>query len=258
MKQKIAHFSGLGQPVTRLEGTNPRLDGVVMARPTVAKGWGTFIDAAFIGDLVRLANETPYGVKVRFGHPNMCGDPIGTELGRAVNWREEDGSAVADVVFTPTAMNQKEIAHILTLAGSPEANTMIANSIEYIGGIVAGENDEPVQDLDGNSLEYITKVVGTAFVSDGALTDGLFEKSQAASLQRAVMLGLTTHREALRAYLSSNPLHVEQIRALLPESAQDAPQAKTPTPKKAHLQRRADGVLVRVARLIPLNPQPQL
>ena len=70
-----------------------------------AKGHGVWLDRKFCEDVAKAGNEMgDAGVKVRFGHPGMCSDALGTYLGRATNFRvvdltrKESGEKAAGVI----------------------------------------------------------------------------------------------------------------------------------------------------------------
>lgn len=53
-----------------------------------AKGHNVWLDRQFCEDVAAAGNKMgDAGVKVRFGHPAMCSDALGTYLGRATNFR---------------------------------------------------------------------------------------------------------------------------------------------------------------------------
>lgn len=78
------------------------LYGVQITLEGEAKGHGVFLDREFCEAVAAQGNKAgDAGIKVRFGHPAMCSDALGTYLGRAKNFRVaeverklEDGSTV--------------------------------------------------------------------------------------------------------------------------------------------------------------------
>ena len=70
--------------VDEQEGT---LYGVQICLEGEARGHGVWLGSDFIDDLCTQGSARNVGMKVRFGHPNMCSDALGTFLGRASNFR---------------------------------------------------------------------------------------------------------------------------------------------------------------------------
>lgn len=70
-----------------------------------ALGHDAYIDEETVRQTVELGNSKDGGVKVRFTHPSMSGDGLGSYLGRARNFEvSEDGQqAIGDVHFSPTS-----------------------------------------------------------------------------------------------------------------------------------------------------------
>jgi hypothetical protein len=80
--------------------------GAVMCQVGEAKGHGVLINQEFIAKLVGFGQAMgELGVKCRFGHPGMCSESLGTQLGRVNNWQlSEDGNqAIADIHFYDAA-----------------------------------------------------------------------------------------------------------------------------------------------------------
>lgn len=129
-----------------------------------AKGHGVWLDRKFCEDVAAAGNKTgEAGVKVRFGHPAMCSDALGTYLGRAKNFRvvdltrKESGEAAAGVVA------DIHIAPESHSAPSGDLGKWVmeasANSPDTFGqSIVFTYSDWKVKDADGNDHSYSDEV----------------------------------------------------------------------------------------------------
>lgn len=179
-----------------------------------AKGHGVWLDRAFCEDVAKAGNAMgEAGVKVRFGHPHMCSDALGTYLGRAKNFRvvdltRKDGSAAAGVVADVHLAAESHSAP----SGDLGKWVMDAaeNSPDTFGqSIVFTYADFKVKDADGNDHFYkaeveesndknaeqkwreqsadgrtyavLGKLLGTDFTDSPAATDGVFSEGDLAA-----------------------------------------------------------------------------
>lgn len=86
---------GLKPETVNIDKENRMLNGVVAIEPMDVKDWRPFsINQEFINDLVAAGKKQAKGVKSHFGH-NYSNE--GLLLGRASNWRVEDGKAKFDL-----------------------------------------------------------------------------------------------------------------------------------------------------------------
>lgn len=89
-----ATFAGSQLGENRLESIDKEqevLRGVQITLEGEALGHGVWLDREFCEAVAAAGNATgDVGLKVRYGHPSMCSDAIGTELGRAKNFRVVD------------------------------------------------------------------------------------------------------------------------------------------------------------------------
>jgi len=131
-----------------------------------AKGHGIWLDRKFCEAVAEQGNATgDVGVKTRYGHPAMCSDAIGTELGRAKNFRVVDfertvdgktvkcAGVVADVYLLKSAhaAPQGDIAkHVLETAKEDPG--------QFGQSIVFTYADWKVKDADGNDHSYKEEV----------------------------------------------------------------------------------------------------
>lgn len=86
---------GLDPKTVSIDKENRRLNGVIAIEPIDIKDWRPFsINDEFIYDFVSQANKSKDGLKSHWGH-NW--NNLGKQLGRAVNWRLEEGKAKYDL-----------------------------------------------------------------------------------------------------------------------------------------------------------------
>ena len=169
------------------------LQGVAVTTEGEAKGHGVWLNAAFVDEVIRLGNEQTQGVKVHYGHSPMCTDALGTELGRARNFRRENNRAVADISFTRTPENAGYIDHILTFA--KQDPTMFGQSIVFEPGESVDENGEPFRKANGklaDGKEYATiqELRATDFTSKPAATNGIFSQRKTEVAERSILNAL--------------------------------------------------------------------
>lgn len=175
-----------------------------------AKGHGIWLDREFCEAVAEQGNATgDVGVKVRYGHPAMCSDAIGTELGRAKNFRVVDfertvdgqtvkcAGVVADIHLLKSAhaAPQGDIAkHVLETAKEDPGQFGQSIVFTYADWKVvdadgnphlyseevphAGSRDEEdawlEKSADGKVYAVLGKLHGTDFTDTPAATDGIF------------------------------------------------------------------------------------
>jgi hypothetical protein len=180
-----ATFSGTEGGASRLgkiDTENEVLHDVQITLEGEALGHDVWLDREFCEAVAQQGNATgDVGLKVRYGHPAMCSDAIGTELGRAKNFRVVDidrtidgqtvkcAGVIADVHLLKSAhaAPQGDIAkHVLeTAAEDPK---------QFGQSIVFTYSDWVVKDKDGNRHSYNEEVAN----KDAELTwDGWFKQS---------------------------------------------------------------------------------
>lgn len=152
--------------VGEIDEENEVLHGVQITLEGEALGHGIWLDREFCEQVAEAGNATgDVGLKVRYGHPAMCSDAIGTELGRAKNFsvvdieRDIDGETVkcagviADVHLLKSAHSapQGDIAkHVLETAKEDPG--------QFGQSIVFTYADWVVKDADGNRHSYKEEV----------------------------------------------------------------------------------------------------
>ena len=144
------------------------LKGVTILKVGEAKGHGIYFDEIALKEIYDLCIEKTE-LKVRFGHPTQLQDAIGTEIGRAFNFDLVDNQKIiADVEFIETSMNSDMIDHVTKIA---EVNPdFIGLSIEFIA--------EEYVFRDGHAVPVPKELIGVAFVSEPAATDGIFNSKK--------------------------------------------------------------------------------
>lgn len=194
MEQKEFRLKmGLAPKSVNVDKENRMLNGVVAIEPMDIKDYRAFsINEEFITDLVALGKKQKDGVKSYFGH-NW--DNEGKLLGRAINWREEEGKAKYDLVIHKAADNSPTLPNVgkYLLDLMEEDDNAMMNSIvfqpEYFyqfadtGKKVKcyeyskdGDYIYPNPEL-GKVYPKIGTLMSTDIVSEGAATNSMF-KSQ--------------------------------------------------------------------------------
>lgn len=199
-----------------------------------AKGHDVWLDRAFCEAVAEAGNAMgEAGVKVRFGHPAMCADAIGTYLGRATNFAvatfrragsdEEVAGVVADVALDKFADRTEWILNMAESAPDTFGQSLVftygdfkvkdADGAEhsYQAECVDGEGDpDPdtgrkkvktpdewrAQSADGRVYAVLGKLHGTDFTDSPAATDGVFSGT---SLAEEAERMLDEHPEVLAA-----------------------------------------------------------
>ena len=176
-----ATFNGdvLAAAGSRLESIDTEkeiLNGVQITLEGEALGHGVWLDREFCNAVAEQGNQTgDVGLKVRYGHPAMCSDALGTELGRAKNFRVVDfkrtidgqevtvAGVIADVQILQAAHSAPQgdiAAHVLAMA--KEDPKQFGQSIVFTYG------DWVVKDADGNRHSYNEEVVKPSTREDGS------------------------------------------------------------------------------------------
>ena len=245
-------------------GANARVDeeagviyGVQVCLEGAASGHGVWLGADFIGDVSAQGNALQSGVKVRFGHPAMCADALGTFLGRASNFQvrnvtRKDGSvasgAFADIKLADEAHNGPGGRDIYawTLAAAKNNPDTFGQSIVFTykdfyvvdkdGGkhlwseepkINADKYDEvrysnwKSKSADGKKYAVMDKLHGTDFTDTPAATDGVFDSADPDTLAQEAADILDAHPRILSA-LADRPdtvaEFIERFNAVLTAS----------------------------------------
>ena len=164
-----ATFSASELPAKRLgeiDAENEVLHDVQITLEGEAKGHGIWLDRKFCEAVAEQGNATgDVGLKVRYGHPAMCSDAIGTELGRAKNFRVADVERTIDGQTVKCAGVVADI-HLLKSAHSAPQGDIAKHVLEtakedpgqFGQSIVFTYADWKVKDADGNDHSYNEEV----------------------------------------------------------------------------------------------------
>lgn len=243
-----ATFNGSQLGASRLgeiDAENEVLHDVQITLEGEALGHGVWLDREFCEAVAAQGNATgDVGLKVRYGHPAMCSDAIGTELGRAKNFRvvdverEIDGQkvqaagVVADVHLLKSAHSapQGDIAkHVLETAKEDPKQFGQSIVFTYSDWVVKdkdgnrhsyreecdGEDDSKnktwsqwqSQSADGKVYAVLGKLHGSDFTDTPAATDGIFSTNTLAEEAETM---LEEHPQILEV-LEKNPKSVVEF-----------------------------------------------
>ncbi len=128
------------------------------------------VDGVTLSQLAKLINDRPSGVKMRFAHPNMSRDGMGSHVGRASNARVigEGSDQYVSIDAKIGAANKAKADHVLDMA---------ANYPEDFGLSIAPVRDEQAMskiepDEDGLIPIRIKSLRAIDFVDEPAATRG--------------------------------------------------------------------------------------
>jgi hypothetical protein len=186
----------------------------------------------FISRLVKIA-ETRHGEnghQVRFGHPGMCDQVLGSYAGRAKNIRQRGNQVIADIHLSAAAENAPGKGnlrqYILDLA--MEDSQAIMMSIVFTPGdhyfinadgsreVWTGDEDQvkfmaDLADVDRVLYETVMDWHFTDFVDQGANTTDLFRDNRGNELLSAKAFEFLDSNPAVWDILASQPEIVEQF-----------------------------------------------
>lgn len=197
--------------IASIDAEKGLLSNVQICLEGEAKGHGVFLPPEFIQGLADQGNAYKLGMKVRFGHPSMCNDALGTYLGRALNFtvREltrQDGTkctgCFADIQLAEEAKKAPGgDLYSWTLSAAQNSPDTFGQSIvfNYADFYVVGadgtqhlwsaedrESDEAYDSFMGKSADgkiyaMLAEFLGTDFTDSPAATDGVFSSDQLAA-----------------------------------------------------------------------------
>lgn len=243
-----ATFNGSQLGASRLgeiDTENEVLHDVQITLEGEALGHGVWLDREFCEAVAAAGNATgDVGLKVRYGHPAMCSDAIGTELGRAKNFRVVDvereiegqkvqaAGVVADVHLLKSAHSapQGDIAkHVLETAKEDPKQFGQSIVFTYADWVVKDKDgnrhsyreeccneDESknktqaqweAQSADGKEYAVLGKLLGSDFTDTPAATDGIFSTNTLAEEAETM---LEEHPQILEV-LEKNPKSVVEF-----------------------------------------------
>ncbi len=202
-----------GDRVGQVDEENEILRGVQITVEGEAKGHDVHLDREFCEAVAEQGNSLKAGVKVRFGHPGMCSDALGTYLGRATNFRvvditrttgEQAAAVIADVALAEEAHQSPHgdlAAWIMAAAkNSPDTfgqsivftyadwKVKDADGSEHLYSQEVATDEKPIsfdewmaKSADGKVYAVLGKLLGTDFTDTPAATDGVFSSDSLAA-----------------------------------------------------------------------------
>ena len=150
----------------KIDEENEVLHDVQITLEGEALGHGVWLDREFCEAVAEQGNATgDVGLKVRYGHPAMCSDAIGTELARAKNFRVVDVERTVDGNSVKCAGVVADV-HLLKSAHSAPQGDIAKHVLEtakedpkqFGQSIVFTYADWVVKDKDGNRHSYKEEV----------------------------------------------------------------------------------------------------
>ena len=193
-----ATFGGTEGAAVRLgeiDTENEVLHGVQITLEGEARGHGVHLDREFCEAVAAAGNATgDVGLKVRYGHPAMCSDAIGTELGRAKNFEVRDIERVTESGEHVTVAGVFADVEILKSAHSAPQGDIAKHVLEVAAedpsqfgqSIVFTYADWVVKDADGNRHSY-KEEVSDPEDEDQALTESQWFRQSADGKVYAVL-----------------------------------------------------------------------
>ena len=189
-----ATFGGTEGAAVRLgeiDTENEVLHGVQITLEGEARGHGVHLDREFCEAVAAAGNATgDVGLKVRYGHPAMCSDAIGTELGRAKNFEVRDIERVTESGERVTVAGVFADVEILKSAHSAPQGDIAKHVLEVAAedpgqfgqSIVFTYADWVVKDKDGNRHSYMGEVAKPLSEDEGAQASALIYLAKERSL----------------------------------------------------------------------------
>lgn len=198
------------------------LNGVQITLEGEALGHGVWLDREFCSAVVEAGNKTgEAGVKVRFGHPSMCADALGTYLGRAKCFRlveltRKDGTAacgvLADVYLDPNADRTEWIMNMAESAPDTFGQSIVFTyaDLKYLDAdgvwhMLSDDGADESKSVDGKLYAVLGKLHGTDFTDTPAATDGVFADSDSLAAEGENMLA---EHPQIREVLEKSPKSV--------------------------------------------------
>lgn len=211
-----------------IDTQNGIIKNVVLCQVGEAKGHGVHLEHRFLETVVTTGNAryeknnlSKQGLKMRFGHPSMCSDAVGTGVGYARNLKVDGDRAIGDIHLSKTAnkspnLKNKTYEYLLEMAEKDPTGIMLSVCVE--GGYYY-QYDEDGNEVSDSDEEFNYSAATTYyapetcthvdFVDEGAATEGLF--SELSLQQNMHALG-----PQMTAFLDSHP-KIDQILKNDPE-----------------------------------------
>lgn len=196
-----------------------------------ALGHNAWVDSFAIDQVVELGNRASKGIKVRFTHPGLSADGMGSQLGRMKNFRREGDRAIGDIHFSRSSRKTPDGdlgTYVMDLADEdPEAfgmSIVFDQDVEAQNKFAEEHGDEDGRFStpdDDNSENYRHIRLAKLFASDvvdepAANPAGLFraghEIADEADRLCEYALGLSTERPTLQ-HLSADADRIAHFAA---------------------------------------------
>ncbi len=175
---------GIGGEKGSVDRVNKVINGfAVMTKGFVKDPRGWEIDDTTLQQVANAGNAGTNGLKSRFGHPNMSGESFGTLLGRAKNFRIEDGICRADLCISETAFatpNGDLGTYVMDMA-EKEPDMFGSSVVLKEGSFEYRLNPDGTKkkDTKGNELPALLRVKSLSAVDtvdDPAANNGMFSR----------------------------------------------------------------------------------
>lgn len=238
----------IDKPLTRFRskparGAQPKVDreggmfgaGLIRGAAAITRGealgHGEWVDQFAVEQVVAMGNLASKGIKVRFTHPGLSADGMGTGLGRMNNFRVEGDRAIGDIHFSKASHSTPDgdlATYVMNLADEdPESFGM---SIVFSSDVGEedrfesehGDTDGNFQTPDDDNTENyrhirLAKLWASDVVDEPAANPaGLFRKGHEIAVEADRLcefaLGLSTERPALK-HLSVDAERLAQYAA---------------------------------------------
>lgn len=210
-------------------GAAPRVDreagvirGASATQAVEALGHGVMLDAKTLKQVADLGNAAGgKGLKVRFTHPGMCSDGLGTMVGHATNFRVEGDRVPCDIALDPSSKtsprgdqynyvldmaerNPTDFGLSIVFSGSPVFVLEDGSEVEAIWS--CGKYQKPKNAVGGDlPLARVDKLYAVDFVDEPAANrDGLF-----ASADLVAAFSATSSETAEQAFAAIDRLRDE-------------------------------------------------
>jgi hypothetical protein len=183
---------------TRVDRDKGIIYNAAIVTPGEAKGHGVQLDSEFVESVVSAGNEAKNGLKMRFGHPSMSSTALGTFIGRAKNFRSEDGVAKADIFLSKEAKNAPggDLYEYALGMAENEAD-MFGTSIVFKPGRRYSRDEDGEKDFENLGEEpfvEMKKLIAVDMVDDPAANpNGLFSAFNENTIAGQVSEFLDTH-----------------------------------------------------------------
>ncbi len=251
------------------------LRGFVVIEEGEATGHGEEIDETTLRAIVELGNAPTHGVKMRFGHPGMSDDALGSFAGHATGFRLDDASVVgrvlADATFSESAKaNPSNMVERILLRAKNEPHSfgnsvVIKRDLEFR----IDSKGERLKDDDGDPLSPLVRplaLLASDLVDSPAATSALFSSDDLAGTGAELSAGVT---EALDDILS-RPDADQRMAAFFERFASSHPDAaariaviaegynRQETPMDPETEKSEDekSVLSRIRAVLGLGGEP--